>query len=86
MKKGTDLHKLTERWRAAGPARWAEHKYGWIMPDGRPITLAPWQRAVLDGWWKHRETTSTLAISNIKKTGKTTVNAIISAWRWRARM
>ena len=44
-------HKLIERWRELSPADWAESEYGWILPDGNPITLADWQRAVLDAWY-----------------------------------
>lgn len=65
-----------------GPAAWAGHKFGWIMPDGEPIELAAWQRAVLSAWWEHRETTTTLLVSNVKKTGKTLVNSVLLCWRW----
>ena len=73
---------LVGRWRAMGPVAWAESAYGWVMEDGEPITLTSWQRAVLGAWWRHRETTSTLAISNVKKTGKTSLDAVLLAWRW----
>ena len=78
------IAKLVEEWRELGPARWAEHAYGWIMPDGKPITLEPWQRAALEAWWGQRHDVTTFALSNIKKTGKTTVDAILMAWRWLA--
>lgn len=75
--------RLITRWRNLGPRKWSEHAYGWVMPEtGRPIRLTPWQRAVLDAWWRHRKTTSTLAISSVKKVGKTTVNAVLTCWRW----
>lgn len=80
----TSEHHLVTEWRKMGPTAWAEHRTGWIMPDGKPIKLLSWQRAVLDAWWKHRRTTTTLAISNVKKTGKTTLNAILLTWRWLA--
>lgn len=67
-----------------GPASWAEHTVGWIMDDGISIRLTDWQRAILAAWWEHQDTTSTLAISNVKKTGKTTLDAILLAWRWLA--
>jgi len=76
------MKALVDEWRRLGPVRWAEHRYGWIMQDGEPIRLEAWQRAVLEAWWKHRATTTTLAISNVKKTGKTTLNAVLGAWRW----
>lgn len=75
---------LIERWRKRGPAWWAEHEFGWIMEDGRPITLLPWQKAVLSSWWKHRDTTSALAISAPKKVGKTLLNSVLLAWRFLA--
>jgi hypothetical protein len=77
-----DVNRLVKEWRELGPEKWAEHRYGWIGDDGRPITLEPWQRAVVSAWWEHRQDVSTLAISNVKKTGKTTANAILTAWRW----
>lgn len=76
------LDTLVTEWRAMGPTNWSQHPYGWIMPDGKPITLEPWQRAALTAWWEHRADVTTLAISNIKKTGKTTLNAVLLAWRW----
>ena len=57
---------LIERWRELSPADWAESEYGWILPDGNPITLADWQRAVLDAWYANPDV-STLAISAPKK-------------------
>jgi hypothetical protein len=41
---------LHEIWQEQGPVTWSEGAYGWIGIDGRPIILAPWQRAVLDAW------------------------------------
>lgn len=67
-----------------GPVRWAEGKHGWIDPSGDPVVLEPWQRACLDAWYEHRHDVSTLAISNIKKTGKTFDNAVLLCWRWLA--
>jgi len=78
------IERLIEQWREMGPVRWAEHRMGWLMEDGKPIVLEPWQRAALDAWWEHRETTRTLALSNCKKSGKTTCNAVLAAWRWLA--
>jgi len=78
------VDSVAGEWRAIGPIIWAEHQLGWIMEDGKPITLTDWQRAALAAWWELRGSTSTLAISNVKKTGKTTLDAILLAWRWLA--
>ena len=67
-----------------GPRRWAEGAHGWINPEGAPVTLEPWQRGVLDLYFEHRRDISTLGISNVKKTGKTFLNAVVLAWRWLA--
>jgi len=75
------IDDLVTTWRAAGPIAWAEDSYGWVE-FGQPIRLEPWQRAILGAWWEHRDTVTTLAISNIKKTGKTLANAVLLAWRW----
>jgi len=80
----TTVTKLVEKWREIGPIAWAEGPYGWIGQGGQPVTLEPWERAVLDAWWNNREIVTTLAISNIKKTGKTFDNALLLAWRWLA--
>jgi phage terminase large subunit-like protein len=80
----TKLKGLAIEWRNLGPVAWAEHPYGWIHDDDRPIRLEPWQRAALEAWWRNRETVTTFAVSNVKKTGKTTLNAILLAWRWLA--
>lgn len=77
-----DVAEQLETWRADGPIVWAEGH--WIMRSGALIHLTDWQWAVLNLWWRHRETTTTLAISNVKKTGKTTLNAVLTAWRWLA--
>lgn len=76
--------KYTQALQELGPVKWAEGPNGWTGEDGKPITLAPWQRAALSAWWKHRRDTSTFAISNVKKTGKTFTNAVLLAWRWLA--
>jgi phage terminase large subunit-like protein len=81
-KKATQ--KLVEHWRDAGPVEWAEGAYGWIGPDGKTITLEPWQRAIVQAWWERRDVVTTLAISSVKKTGKTFVDAVLLAWRWLA--
>lgn len=78
----TSVEDLTQTWAQMSPSAWAQHVYGWIMPGGKPITLTDWQRAVLDTWWQHRETITCLAISNCKKVGKTSLNGILTAWRW----
>lgn len=74
------IKELQER----GPRRWAEGAHGWISAEGAPVSLELWQRAVLDLYFQHRGDISTLGISNVKKTGKTFLNAIVLAWRWLA--
>ncbi len=76
--------RLVEEWRKIGPAAWCEGPFGWITESGQPIVLDDWQKAALQAWWDNRETCSTFAISNIKKTGKTALNSILLAWRWLA--
>jgi len=71
-------------WRDMGPVAWAEHSLGWLMADGMPIRLTDWQRAVLEALERRQKYTSTLAISNVKKAGKTTLNALLTCWRWLA--
>lgn len=78
----SSIEDLARTWAGMSPSAWAQHTYGWIMPGGKPITLTPWQQAVLDTWWQHRETTTCLAISNCKKVGKTSLNGILTGWRW----
>ena len=66
----TKTEQLIQRWRGLSPADWAESEYGWILPDGKPIALADWQRAVLDAWFANRDV-SILAVSapnNISQT------------------
>src|SRR3990167_3445733 len=75
---------LVREWREAGPVAWAESAYGWLDVDGEPIRLEPWQRAVLTAWEAHRDAVTTLAVSNVQKTGKTLLNAVLLAWRWLA--
>ena len=76
--------KYTAELQRLGPVAFAEGPHGWIGEDGKPITLTPWQRAALSAWWEHREDCSTFAISNVKKTGKTFTNAILTCYRWLA--
>lgn len=78
------IDELVREWRARGPVSWAEGPYGWTDIDGQPVKLTDWQRAVLAGWWDHRETVTTLGISNVKKSGKTFTNAVLLCWRWLA--
>lgn len=75
---------LVKEWRERGPVVWCEGPYGWTGDDGNSIVLSPWQRAILSVWWMLREVVTTLAISNVKKTGKTFVNAVLLCWRWLA--
>jgi hypothetical protein len=79
---GQSINSLVSTWRDMGPVAWAGHKYGWVMPGGATLELLPWQRAALSAWWEHSAGVSTLALSNVKKTGKTTTNAVVTAWRW----
>ncbi len=79
-----EISNLVTEWREMGPVEWAEGPYGFIMEDGQPISLTPWQRAALESYWQHRAEVSTWAVSNIKKTGKTALNAVLTCWRWLA--
>lgn len=81
-KSPSQTTQLIETWRAMGPVSWAESRFGWLDVDGKPITLIPWQRAVLSAWEAQRDEITALAISNIKKTGKTFLNAVLLCWRW----
>ena len=54
------VSELIQEWRALGPIGWAESAHGWIDIDGKPITLAPWQRAVLCAWEAHSDAVTTL--------------------------
>jgi len=76
--------ELVAAWRNMGPTAWAGSPFGWIDIDDQPIRLTPWQRAVLVAWEAHRDAVTTLAVSSIKKSGKTTVNAVLLCWRWLA--
>ncbi|MDD5189917.1 MAG: hypothetical protein PHE50_02660 [Dehalococcoidales bacterium] len=78
------IDDYSKRLRSIGPAAWCEGPYGWIGEDGQPIALIDWQKAVLLAWWEYRDVCSTLGISNVKKTGKTLLNAVLTAWRWLA--
>lgn len=80
----TKIDGLINQWRDMGPEKWAESEFGWIDIDKQPVTLANWQRAVLSGWWANREDVTTLGISNIKKSGKTFIDAVLLCWRWLA--
>jgi len=56
----------------------------WRLPEsGRPIVLAPWERAVLTAMFPLDGSPSpweTFLISTVKKAGKTTINAIATAY------
>jgi hypothetical protein len=85
MKKTNEIADLIQAWRNAGPVAWSEGEFGWIDIDGRsPVKLTDWQRAALNAWFQERETVTTFAVSNVKKSGKTFTNAILTAWRWLA--
>ena len=75
---------LVKTWREIGPIVWAQGPHGWTGEDRQPVTLTPWQLAALGAWWDNRESCTTFAISNVKKTGKTFVNSVLTAWRWLA--
>jgi len=79
-----NINEVITAWRDTDPVTWAQSQYGWITPEGQPITLTAWQSAVVAAWWGHRSTVTTLAISNVKKTGKTLLNSVLLAWRWLA--
>jgi phage terminase large subunit-like protein len=78
------VDELVLHWRETGPIVWAEGEYGWIGLDKYPVRLGPWQGAILGAWWNYQDAITTLAISNIKKTGKTFINAVLLCWRWLA--
>jgi hypothetical protein len=75
---------LVTAWRNLGPVGWAQSPHGWLLDNGRPITLELWQAAVLNAWWAQPEDVTLLGISHVKKTGKTLANAVLLAWRWLA--
>jgi hypothetical protein len=66
----TKVNELIEQWRALGPIGWAESAHGWTDITGKPITLTPWQRAVLRAWEAHSAETTTLAVSNRQENGQ----------------
>lgn len=74
--------KYTQTLQELGPVAWAQGPHGWTGEGGQPITLTNWQRAAALAWWEHRRDVSTLAISTVKKSGKTTLDAILTAWRF----
>lgn len=76
------INELVAAWRDTDPVTWAQSQYGWVGTEGQPVALTAWQSAVLTAWWQNRADVSTLAISNTKKTGKTFLNAVLTAWRW----
>ena len=80
----TKIDELVITWRELGPTAWAEGPFGFTMENGKPIQLTPWQRAALDSYWNHAAEITTWAVSNVKKTGKTQLNAVLTAWRWLA--
>ncbi len=63
-------------------AAWAEGY--WILPEtGRPIVLRPWQRKVLAAMFPADGSPSrweTFLIANVKKSGKTTLDAIATTY------
>jgi len=78
----TEFAPLVDKWAAWTPRQWAEHPYGYIMLDGKPIQLYEWQRSVIDEWWARERAVQTLIISTVKDTGKTELNAVILAYLW----
>lgn len=78
------VDELIKQWREIGPVAWVESDHGWLGIDRKPVKLTPWQRAALEAWWNYRDAVTTLAISNVKKVGKTFTNAVLLAWRWLA--
>ncbi|TDA63900.1 MAG: hypothetical protein D9V45_12905 [Chloroflexi bacterium] len=77
------ISDLVTEWREWGPVKWAESEYGFYV-DGHPVVLTPWQRAALESYEAHRHEVTTWAVSNIKKSGKTLLNAVLTQWRWLA--
>lgn len=75
------IHTLIDEWSKIGPAAWAQDNYGWLI-GGKPIQLSNWQLAVLGEYEQRREDVSTLFVSTVKKAGKTSLTAIMLAYRW----
>lgn len=78
------LGRYSANLREMGPVAWAEGPDGFIMENGMPIALINWQRVLMTTWWAMREEITTVGASTVKKTGKTTFNAVLTAWRWLA--
>jgi phage terminase large subunit-like protein len=78
----SSITHLVDTWSGMEPAAWAGHRYGWIMADGQPIILTPWQRVILSEYWRRRSDVSTLFVSTVKKSGKTLLDSLLLAYRW----
>jgi len=76
------IHTLIDEWAAIGPAAWAQDSYGWILETGEPVTLTPWQIALLAELEARRGQVSSVLISTVKKSGKTTFASLILCYRW----
>lgn len=76
------IHNLIDEWSKLGPIAWAENDYGWIVEDGSAIQPVDWQRVILSEYWQRQADVSTLLVSTVKKTGKTTLTSLITCWRW----
>lgn len=76
------IHTLIREWQQIGLISWLQNDYGWITENGKPLTLTPWQHALLGEYLKRREDITTLVISCPKKAGKTTLNSGVVAYRW----
>ena len=55
--------KYIQELQRRGPVRWASGAHGWIGIDGQPAQIEPWQAAVLNAWYEHKEDITTLGIS-----------------------
>lgn len=72
--------RLIDQWQQMGVTRWAESRFGWLLEDGTPIKFSAWQRAILAAMLKHQP--ETVFVSTVKKTGKTTLTALVLCFRW----
>ena len=75
-----NYEKLAAAWRET-PVHVFVPKYC-INDEGEYFTPHAWQNSVMKAYWQHRFDTDTLVISNIKKSGKTTLNAWITMHRF----
>lgn len=76
------ITNLIETWAGMGLQKWAAHKYGWIVESSQPIKFSAWQSVVLGEYEQRKADVSTLLLSSVKKSGKTTISSLIICYRW----